>query len=692
MRRIGHVLFIVLLAAAVACGAEVRTSADFKREAVAWLQRKFQDDFDAHGRKDAPWAAEYREFLADWAVASAEGYEPAPMEKLGGRAAALAAAGCDDPVFILLRGRIDLAGGQPQEALAAFRRLPDVQKAGYPAFMAYFALVWSRAAKAAINPAAAAVPEPDKALNETVIAIARDASFADGKQWIYFSMLMPVSDAFTAAAAERFAKPDSGVDPWITAMAVGRDHVRQAWAARGTGFAGAVTPDGWKGFGEHLALAREHFTHAHEMHPEWPEAASEMIQVSLGEGSDEERLWFDRAVAAQFDHSTSYRRMLRQVLLPRWGGSHEAMLDFGRECLATGRFDTNVPFYMYDATVAVGEELPDPRDAVAMPDVYDACARTCRGYIEAAASPEAVRLWQSRLAVVQWAAGRYAEACTTLAELHDELVPQACQEFKARIEDVGGESQLFGGPHAKAFAAAEALVETNRVEEALTAYRPLATKDDLPAAARRIVAGRITTLEKAAAIDRYEWVDLQPQAGLAGWRVVRGDWRVEPDGTLVGTSGEKGRLKLLCETELGQDFELMAECDLVRRPTPGKPWEQITIQLAHAADEDQTHRCICVRLHGPPRVVHLSHGAIGGEGPAARAATKEKNDLRIVLWDGTLSVFVNGKKAVDKFELPADWLEGGGLGIAEYAGQGPPIEVRIRKLRARKLDQTPDDF
>lgn len=89
----------------------------------------------------------------------------------------------------------------------------------------------------------------------------------------------------------------------------------------------------------------------------------------------------------------------------------------------------------------------------------------------------------------------------------------------------------------------------------------------------------------------------------------------------------------------------------------------------------------------------VEYGVIGGDRPVVRAATKNKNNaLRIVLWDGKLTVFVNGKKAVDAEPMEEEWLLGGGLGLAEYAGQGPPTQVRLRKLRVRKLDQAPDDL
>ena len=689
----GGVLLVVAAMAAGAIAAEPTTQAERDREVRAWLAKKFVDDFAAHGRNDAAWAKDYREFLPTWAESFGNGPRPLSPEQLEARTDALAAAGCDDPVFTLFRGRIDLLRDRPQEALAAFRRLADVQQAGYPAFYAWYALDWSRKAKTALDPAAGTVPEPDVAMQQILLAIARDPAFAEDHQWIYM-LLNPGDKPFVAAAAEQFAKPDSGVGPWITAMFVGMDHVNRAWEARGAGVAGEVTPEGWKGFGEHLALAREQFTRAHEMHPEWPEAASEMIQVSLGQGSDEERLWFDRAVAAVFDHATSYRRMVRMVLLPRWGGSHDAMLEFGRESLATGRFDTAVPSWAYDAAIAVGEELPSVRDAIAMPGVHESCVAACRGYLSATAEPDVARLWRSRLTLVHWATGRYAEACTMLDEVRDELSPQALQEFRVRADDVVGEARLFGGPHADAFAAAEALVERGAVEEALAAYRPLAARDDLPPAARKIVAGRLATLETAAALAGYDWVDLQPPADLAGWRVVTGDWQVEPDGTLVGTSGERGRLKILCEAEIGQDIELTGEVEFLRQPKGRTPAERIVILLAHAAGEDREHHAVCVRVIGPGRAVGVTYGVIRGDGPFARAATKDgKNALRIVLWDGKLTVFVNGKKAVDAQPLEEEWLAGGGLGIAEYAGQkGPPTQVRLRKLRVRKLDKAPDDL
>lgn len=121
------------------------------------------------------------------------------------------------------------------------------------------------------------------------------------------------------------------------------------------------------------------------MHPEFPEAATEMLTVCMGEGSDEEEAWLERAVAAEIDYVPAYTRMLRGPLLPRWGGSHEAMLDLGRRCLDSGRFGTALPAIFLEAVLIVGGELERPRDAVALPGVHADWVRACQGYLEKAA-------------------------------------------------------------------------------------------------------------------------------------------------------------------------------------------------------------------------------------------------------------------------------------------------------------------
>lgn len=133
-------------------------------------------------------------------------------------------------------------------------------------------------------------------------------------------------------------------DPWTLDMIAGRYYYALAWHHRGGGYASSVKPEGFRLFRENLKKAAKHFEKAYQLHPEFPEAAGDMVAVATAGGSNlTPREWFDRAVAAQMDYLLAYD-YLRLRLRPRWGGSHSAMYRFGRECADTERYDTNVPF------------------------------------------------------------------------------------------------------------------------------------------------------------------------------------------------------------------------------------------------------------------------------------------------------------------------------------------------------------
>jgi hypothetical protein len=688
MRRACQTLVVCVaaVAGATVSAAEPLTSATYDTQLREWMAQKLQSEFQAHGNKAAPWAADLATFYPAFTKNLVGQFaDEAEAERLDAQAAALAKAGCDDPVFLACQARIGIARKRLRQAEIALRPLSaTIAAAGYPPFCSFLPLLWHR--RAALESGVNRPPPPEFAA--TAIAAATDPAFAGDGRLIYVRSVLPEDRAVYALAAERFAKPDSGVDPWIKALVIGRAEIGKGWEARGAGWAGDVQPEGWEKFAEHLARAREQLTKAHELHPEYPDAAAEMITVSLGDRSDEERLWFDRAVEAQFDHEPAYRQLGVTALLPRWGGSHEQMLEFGRHCLASGRFDTFVPAFILDVALAIGEELPDRRDAFAMPGVYEDCLRAMNGYLKQPRPPATVHLWKSRLAILHWATGRYAEAAQVLDELGDELAPRALAEFKAKRDDVVGEARLFGGPHADDVEAAEEWIAENKVDEALAAYEKIAERDDIPPGGRRLLASRIAAMKTAAALERYEWVDLQPPPDLAGWRVVAGDWKVDKDGTVVGSTPGQGRFKIVCEANLGEDVEFTLECDLGGRPGREPVLDRFNIMAGH--DEDE-RRAVAVQVGGSAHTVWLTNGFTNENFQAARVQTRNLSTLRVILWDGKATVFVNDQKVFDKVAVPAEWLGGGGLAVSEYS-PGPPMQMRMRKLRARKLEKAPADF
>ena len=64
------------------------------------------------------------------------------------------------------------------------------------------------------------------------------------------------------AAVSSIAEAAGKQFEWLALMLEGEHQVVDAWKARGNGYVNTVKPEGWKGFADHLALARARFTKA----------------------------------------------------------------------------------------------------------------------------------------------------------------------------------------------------------------------------------------------------------------------------------------------------------------------------------------------------------------------------------------------------------------------------------------------
>ncbi len=117
-----------------------------------------------------------------------------------------------------------------------------------------------------------------------------------------------------------------------------------AWEARGAGFADSVTDDGWKLFRDRLAQARQIADAGWRLNPLDPDCPTVMIQVCMGEGAQRSEMesWFSRAVLAD-PHNFLACMAKEQFLLPKWGGTEQDALEFGRFCVAHGDAHDRIP-------------------------------------------------------------------------------------------------------------------------------------------------------------------------------------------------------------------------------------------------------------------------------------------------------------------------------------------------------------
>jgi hypothetical protein len=143
-------------------------------------------------------------------------------------------------------------------------------------------------------------------------------------------------------------------ESWEYHLLQGKYHLRMAWRARGGGWASTVTDEGWKGFRAHLAEARIQLEQAAAVKVDDPIAGALMLLVNLGnrKSPDEPGDWFLKAIQRDPNHRDAYDNLLL-ILRPRWGGSHQAIAEFGAMCGDTKRYDTIIPFYYWWSLVTI---------------------------------------------------------------------------------------------------------------------------------------------------------------------------------------------------------------------------------------------------------------------------------------------------------------------------------------------------
>lgn len=275
-------------------------------------------------------------------------------------------------------------------------------------------------------------------LDSLMQVIAGD-DFKASEQRVLLSYLEHALNEFSHQERADFCssfKDKHKTDKWVCRVIAGKAQIKLGWKARSDGWSSEVTEEGWRGFKEHLSLAREHLTLAWKMDPTAPEPAHEMITVAMaghaGPG-ETERLWFDRTVSAQLDYIPAYIS-LRWALRPRWGGSHHEMYQFGLECAATKRYDTWVPIDLFWAVRDVANDMDwDWKAALSRPGIYDSLQSMLDGYVQAKNSRSGKNWALSMKAAVAWRAQRFSDARKALDAVGDGLMPQAFKNVEGSM-------------------------------------------------------------------------------------------------------------------------------------------------------------------------------------------------------------------------------------------------------------------
>jgi uncharacterized protein DUF4339 len=474
---------------------------------------------------------------------------------------------------------------------------------------------------------------------------------------------------------------------WLALVLEGEHQIEAAWRARGDGFVNTVTAEGWKGYSEHLALARQSLTKAWELRPDLAAAPARMIYVAMGDSDLKEmRLWFDRTVAIQIDYGGAWSDM-RWGLRPRWHGDQKAMLAFGMAALNTHRFDTDVPRKFFDSVSDLQSEmdLACGQYIYGNSDIWPHLQEMYEGYIAEPSQDTERDGWRSTYAIVAYIAGNYDVARTQLEALHWQPRPKNLLGWDKDLSIMPLEVAARTGAMSNQIDSAESHRDDGDIAVALQLYRDLAAATNADERSAMFVQDRLVTLEKEQSLQTGDWINFLPtQDGLPTWTVERGKCTPLPDGALEVRSDEGGHL-LYSRTRVGDNFEVRGTFEVVQSST-----KSFQAGLVIGLPQFDSSRWYAFRMKRNPDegdVISFSHRWTPKQVIRTVTLNSETNSFSFRYQGGVASASVNDTEIFRDAKRPADVCLSTNqffLGLGAFNDMNDTV-IRYRNVQVRKL-------
>lgn len=487
------------------------------------------------------------ELLETWAQFPMDGSDPEYLVRLGQRAQQVVAAGSNDPLVRTMAACYAPSDDYSTATATLSKLRGELTEAGYGSSF-QFVLQRNRLTLAnQRNPADHEAFAAD--LIEATLSFVDDVSHVRDATPLTWYYLQGVYNLFTETerlSLYRRLLLSDNVDPFFLHMTAAIESNQTAWRIRGQGFADSVSDEASQQFASLNSKASLHFRKAWLLYPDLPDAPAAMIAIANAASGSEAwtpRQWFELSSRARFDYALSYNSYM-YPLLPRWGGSHAAMLNFGKECAETKAFETQVPYFLIDFISQIAEETPngmtweDPEYVSVLLDFWEAIDDWSNENKIAKVGDR----WQNQFslqAAVLIRNGRYAEAKNVLDQasfppafgpmqkvLNDPALatsmPYALSEPDAMpLLDI---EERFG----RTFAPDTAVAEFSTAIEVIAAARQ---KTATPKA-ERYLSVREDSLRKQKAFQEGQWVELGFDDPLTTWHIRNGTATVEGPTTL----------------------------------------------------------------------------------------------------------------------------------------------------------------
>ena len=381
----------------------LKSTEDFDTR-LAWAQDVFLRSYELFGKKDPTYdeaaraiIQDYCQMVAGLSIQFGETDHVAQMRGPKGigpkeaqaqeqkRRFAEALSSCDDPFVMTLLAAHSVKADEPATVVEALERLEKARSgfaaSKYPPEVQAIANNATILIKGALDADADETrdvvrEQSDQLFRKTSEWLSRDMSTFDRRMACRHIDLMFVTNPVLESRHDVFLHELSrkGVYPWFRRYYLAKTHTELAWVERGSGTIDTVSAEDFQGFSRQLLRAAYNGIAGWEMAPEFPETPGQLIPIAMGldrgVAGESTRFWFDQAVKADLNYPKAYHAYIYSIL-PRWGGSHDAIMEFGRECSQTGRFDTVAPFTLLMAIEALRDDGV-PHDVILQrPSVYD---------------------------------------------------------------------------------------------------------------------------------------------------------------------------------------------------------------------------------------------------------------------------------------------------------------------------------
>ena len=513
----------------------------------------------------------------------------------------------------------------------------------------------------------------------------------------YFSFRK--TSKYTTPCYEAIIKQKHKLDSWLREIISGHYHRNQGYLTHKNGKYEDKFNDDHHHFHVTAAL---HFKEAHNLRPQWPEAAAIMIRLCHNiDGEKSPKEWFLESIKAEFDHAKAYENYISQI-----EDDNDKLLEFGRMCSATNRYDTIVPYMHVNTVDSVFKNLRYDIEKFNKTKAYDEIHEVFKAYEQKEVKEKYfLTTTKNHIRALHFCyafkTGRYSHVRKLHQLFGDSIYSKVfCQKFDIDYKPALSLSYAMSGTASKLVK----VLHNNFSWETLLKENRWRTENELDQLLKTLKDAKEISQEKESEFffdkmtilanweKQYlqgKWVNLDFNKDLNAWRIFKGNWKVLDKKTIQANTLDDQRQYISSEGIFEPPYILEVEVESIKSNWRGN--------LLHAG-------LIVGRMYGPKSGRSFwvdgfrkrAGFVIPGQVPEGcdMGLPGKKNKITVYCWDGRFEIYVND--GAEEFILNDKSFQTGrvGLGIMPWlliSGKVNYSNFRIKKLNFEKPPKAADN-